>query len=351
MMKSIYILKCGTQSPVGTHSGMTAASARAGISRFCTHPSYEDRDWLPVKVAMAGYLEPAMTAVDRMTAMGAAALGEVLQVLEKSGCEAGRVPLLVGLPSERPGLDRQLQPALETGFSSIRPDSALLLEPVFFPFDNASGLIALKEAARQLQNGEAEFCIGGGVDSFISTGTLTWLEEKGLLRCESNRWGLIPGEAAGFCLLSSRETAEKYQLNPLAELLAIGESDAFREDGEICTGRELTFAVERTFEYLPEGDKIAELFCDANGQRQRVSELGYLFQRLGGRFTDINRVVAPADIWGDLGAASGPLLISLVTEAGRKGYSRGPYNMITAVSDMGKKAAALVHLDNSLPAW
>ena len=49
---------------------------------------------------------------------------------------------------------------------------------------------------------------------------------------------------------------------------------------------------------------------------------------------------APADCWGDVGAASGPLYISLVVEAEARGYSRGPLSLVWASSVAGQRAAA-----------
>jgi 3-oxoacyl-[acyl-carrier-protein] synthase-1 len=52
--------------------------------------------------------------------------------------------------------------------------------------------------------------------------------------------------------------------------------------------------------------------------------------------------VTPADCWGDIGAASGPLFANLAVAAGLRGYAKGPRTLIWASSERGDRAAAVV---------
>jgi 3-oxoacyl-[acyl-carrier-protein] synthase-1 len=57
--------------------------------------------------------------------------------------------------------------------------------------------------------------------------------------------------------------------------------------------------------------------------------------------------LCPADCWGDVGAASGPLFLSLAVEASQRGYSKGPYAVMFAGSESGYRAAALIRTHQS----
>jgi 3-oxoacyl-[acyl-carrier-protein] synthase-1 len=89
-------------------------------------------------------------------------------------------------------------------------------------------------------------------------------------------------------------------------------------------------------------DPVDRIICDMNGERYRANEYGFAVLRNPGRFKDAADFETPADCWGDVGAASGPLFVSLVTEAEARGYSKGPLSLIWASSENGTRAAALL---------
>lgn len=59
-------------------------------------------------------------------------------------------------------------------------------------------------------------------------------------------------------------------------------------------------------------------------------------------FRDAADFEAPADCWGDLGAASGPLYACLAIEAEARGYAKGSRTLIWASSEGGQRGAALL---------
>jgi len=54
--------------------------------------------------------------------------------------------------------------------------------------------------------------------------------------------------------------------------------------------------------------------------------------------------MTPADCWGDVGAASGPLFVMLAVVAGLKGYANGPHMMIFTAAETGERTAALIRI-------
>jgi 3-oxoacyl-[acyl-carrier-protein] synthase-1 len=79
-----------------------------------------------------------------------------------------------------------------------------------------------------------------------------------------------------------------------------------------------------------------------NGEPYRADEYGFTVTRTRERFEAASEFVAPADCWGDVGAASGPLLAVLAVVAHAKRYARGGASLLWASSDSGERAAALL---------
>jgi 3-oxoacyl-[acyl-carrier-protein] synthase-1 len=79
-----------------------------------------------------------------------------------------------------------------------------------------------------------------------------------------------------------------------------------------------------------------------NGERYRGTEYGFAVLKTSGLFKDAAAFEAPADCWGDVGAASGPLYVSLVVEAQARGYGTGQLSLLWASSESGRRAAAIL---------
>lgn len=328
---------------------MTAANIRTGMARITTHPKFEDETWSPVKVAMAGFLDAEMPNKYRFLNMGLAALEEVMEPFVDIPSSLGTIPLLVGMPGERAGLHSGTENTFSTRIRSVEYRHRVRFKPEFLPYEHAAGLIALKNAILKLENKEAEFCVAGGIESYMSLKTLKWLEETENLKCSNNKWGFIPGEAAGFYLLATTETVKKHRLSSLAQVIAVADAKEEQSDSteSVCVGNGLSQAFARVLDSLSEGEQINQVYCDMNGQRHRIDEYSYTLMRMGSYFEDPNAIIAPANLWGDLGAASAPLLISLVTEAARKGYARGNHHLVFTSALNGHRAAALLKLSSN----
>lgn len=130
----------------------------------------------------------------------------------------------------------------------------------------------------------------------------------------------------------------------LVDLVAVGtgvEKNLNRTE-DICLGEGLAAAFRGATKTLGGDVKLDQVLCDMNGERYRGNEYGFAVLRSPGLLKDAAKFEAPADCWGDVGAASGPLYASLVIEAEARGYSRGPLSLIWTSSAMGQRAAALL---------
>jgi 3-oxoacyl-[acyl-carrier-protein] synthase-1 len=81
-----------------------------------------------------------------------------------------------------------------------------------------------------------------------------------------------------------------------------------------------------------------------NGEPYRADEFGFACLRTKEAFESASDFVAPADCWGDVSAATGPLSLALSTIAFRKTYANGPFSFLWASSESGERASALVEL-------
>ena len=87
------------------------------------------------------------------------------------------------------------------------------------------------------------------------------------------------------------------------------------------------------------------MYCDLNGEPYRADEFGFAALRTKESFESASDFVAPADCWGDVAAAGGPLHAMLAVAAASKGYAKGELAFAWASSEPGERAAALFATD------
>jgi 3-oxoacyl-[acyl-carrier-protein] synthase-1 len=115
---------------------------------------------------------------------------------------------------------------------------------------------------------------------------------------------------------------------------------------EICVGKGLAAAFRQATAGL--GMKVSRQYCDIDGDRYREHEFSYAILRVPGTmFENAGDYVAPRDAWGQVGAASGPLLTSLPLITHARGFSPGPWPMVWSGSENGKRGAMVLHLEQA----
>lgn len=339
---SACVVGLGASTAVGANARASSAAVRARLAWCVEHPFLIDRTGEPIVTTTAPYLPGGLSGAPRWGALAAPAAAEALAPLS-SVVPRSPLPLFLGLPAERPGLPRELPAVLELALKestrAIWPPG-----PVHVLTDaHAAGLLAVREACAALARGEAELALAGGCDSYLETETLEWLDWRRQLRSSANRWGFIPGEAAGFCLLAPEHVARRYDLTILGRVLAVGASreDRRHEAGGVNLGEGLSRATRHVLDALPADRKVERILSDMNGERHRVDECGFTMTRMGKQLRAVSSPEAPALCWGDVGAASGPLLMALALLEGRT-PSRGRLTLLWTSSEEGARCAALV---------
>ena len=342
MSSPVSVVGVGARTPVGLTAPSAAAAVRAGITRLGEHPYMVDKVGEPYMVAMDSTMDEP-DRIERVFALATLALEEALRSVPLP--QGFTLPVFVALPelgrcfgeadARRLGdrISRHLMSEVSVSVSVVSEG-------------NAAGLLALQRAVALLQQGRHLFVAVIGADSHLDPDFLEELDESARLTSVTNRWGYPPGEGGGALLLSLSSTARAHRLQDLGQILAV---ETAREEALIgtdapCTGKGLAAAVTPVLRALGT-ETVSSVFCDINGERYRNGEWAYASLRAPiGVIADPTAFVAPADCWGDVGAATGPLLIGLALASGLRGYSRGRYSLVWCSSEQGLRGAALLSL-------
>lgn len=339
----VVVVGLGARTAVGMTAPATAAAVRAGISGFGQHPFMVDTAGNRMIVAFAPYLSIDITGVERLAEFAGPTAAEAVESLASAPGEKPALPVFVGLPSARPGRSSDLTAVSERIRAEISAHGLQVGKVATSESGHAAGTMAVQAAWSAIRSGVAEFAVAGGADSYLDPETLEWLEANDQLHSagpENNPYGFIPGEAAGFVLLASASAAARCQLTAALELPMVAttkETKLINTDA-VCTGEGLTALFRSLAAPLSPGTQVDDLYCDMNGEPYRADEFGFATIRAGGLFKDPSEFNAPADCWGDVGAASGPLFLVLAEAAARKGYASGPLAVAFTSSESGERS-------------
>jgi 3-oxoacyl-[acyl-carrier-protein] synthase-1 len=346
--EGVVIVGLGMTTAVGLSAKETAASERAGTMRVGESPLYDRRynpftlalvpnDGLP-KLARPLRRLPVTNRESRLLRLATQPLRECAGTLPRGG---PRPPLLLVLPEPNPA-----RPADPVGFL------ALLSRQVGDVFDatrseahclgRAGGVLALGRAAEWIRADLAPFVLVGGVDTFRDLQVLASLDAEGRVKSEANLDGFIPGEGAGFLALTSRRAAAAWGLDVLAVLspVAHGIEPGHLYSEQPYRGAGLAAAVQAATATAQAG-AVRTVYCTMNGESHWAKEWGVALLRSRPAFADDHVVHHPAEYFGDIGAAAGPVMIGLAALGIRGGYRGGPC-LVYASSDRETRAAVIV---------
>jgi 3-oxoacyl-[acyl-carrier-protein] synthase I len=335
--RRVGIVATGLTTSVGRTASATAAAVRAGLSAYHIVP-WRDRFGQPVKFAAAKYIPPELVGVDRMVALATLAIREAVALLPSSLIAQASVWL--GVATARP--DWPPEAAIEIPKRlAIEFDGVLAPERMkVLTAGHAAVLLGIQQATELIRQGAFDFALVGGVDSYQSSATLAWLDMERRLLSQANPDGFVPGEAAGFCLISAHDFAVRHGLEVMAEIEAFGTADEpypFNSDG-VCLAQGLTTAMRQALANCAADWTI----CDLNGESFRAQEWSYAYLRTARLHADPLEVWHPADCTGDVGAASGAVLAGIACAALSKGYGRGQRPLLWTSADHGPRACVLL---------
>ncbi len=199
------------------------------------------------------------------------------------------------------------------------------------------GLLALARAVETVQSGAASAVLVGGVDSYIEIELLHWLEAQDRLITLQQPNGFIPGEGAGFVLVCSQGAADRRKLPVFATIIGQGRGNEPRPwwGKDPTLGEGLTQAFQAAFKSpaFPTG-QIQVTYSDLNGEAWRAEEWSYAYVRTGKRHGSPLDHRHPASSWGDVGAATGPLLVGLAALDLTRYFEAHSTALLWAASDL-----------------
>jgi len=346
LTSEVHIVAIGARTPLGLTAESSVAALRAGINRVSEHPFIVDRTAEPVRVALDSHLDPALAHADRLVEMAATALEEVCRKLERSRSTFRSVPLLLGLPEERPGWNKQDAERVIRQLRE-RPMSVEFSPIEVFPQGHAAGLLALQSACTRIRAGHSELCVIAGVDSYLDLETLAALDENRQLATSYHRGAFFPGEGAGAFAVAAGSAVQRHGLTSLAVVGEIGTAteQCLINTDAVCLGVGLTESVRKAVMQLDlPGEAVDGVIGDINGERYRSEEWGFTLLRLPGALVDPTGYDLPSSSWGDMGAASGTLFVAVAVNAGERGWAKGRRYLIWNSSERGERAAVVLDL-------
>jgi 3-oxoacyl-[acyl-carrier-protein] synthase-1 len=351
MSRAVAITAYTARTPVGLRADAAGAAVIAGISRLRFHPVFVTPSGDHVKAAIDARLDPELQGVPRMVALAVDALSQMWGALPKEIQEGPtRIPVLLSVPEHRPGFT----PADEaTLLAELHRGASPALSIQVGQRGHAGALHSLGVAAQWISAGQAELVLVGGVESYFSADTIEWMIEHDQIASEGSRSPFVPGEGACFLALMSTGMSAQTRLPVLSGVRGVGNAHeaATIKSEAINQGKALTNAVNQAAANLRLPEEAAtDVWCDLNGERYRTDEWSYVLLRSPHVFhQEHGKAVGyemAADSWGDMGAASGALLVMLTLHEWRHGFAKGKRALVFCGSEGGLRTAVMLeHTD------
>ncbi|MFO0757407.1 MAG: hypothetical protein U0359_13000 [Byssovorax sp.] len=338
-------------SPAGDSLEQSCATIRAGLSAMSEHAYYgaipPDPEWdeeEPLRSAAVPTVDPYVDGPERLLDLCLPPLRTLVQRSRLRRRELASTALLLSLPAPdaavsswglAQGFAAELcaRAGLE-GFASIAADQS----------GHASMFAAVREAAAQLRAEKVSRAILLGVDSYLSEDRLALLDQGYRLKSDRAVDGFIPGECGVAMLVELFDPRRPSERAPMAMLGEPGlgvETETIASE-KSSTGRGLGEAVRLCLGAVPEAEPLRWVLCDLNGESYRAFEWGVVQGRLAARLGEALALQHPAENIGDVGAATGGVLIACAARAFARGYAPAKRALAFTGSEQGQRAALVI---------
>lgn len=317
-----------------------------------------------IGVHMAPGIRGDLHGLDRMLALAAPALRAAVPRGEGESPSA-TWPLLLAVPEAgRPDDDPRFAVEIVQILSESSGVAVHGSRSRTFRAGHAGTAMALVAALDELNKG-APAVIVGAVDSYHHPEVLAWLDAECRLHALDAENGFVPGEGAGFLLLTprlakntkgkdalaretrearaAREAREAREAPVLLRRVEVGVEETVLND-EANVGKAMT-GILRDLALSAPGEKLAWSLTDVNGERHRVREWDLAAGR--GAFAGDAVHQRPADELGDLGAASGAVFAGLAIELARAGAAARGSVCVGLSSDGPERGAFLMSFEGA----
>jgi len=330
---------------IGIGAEMVNASVRAGVNR------YEQTD-------IIGHDEdPVRMSLVPQMALDSVAISQFSNTFDARQRRMLRLAIL-GIKGLKPALPNVALPLFLAGpepYVSMSDVNPVFIESLARYADinidlrqcrvtntgRAGGLQMIDTAFKYFASTGNHYALVGGVDSFYDLLLMSYLEEESRLLKNNALDGFVPGEGAGFLLLISPDAPEEIRQRATACIqcpsIALEKNNLLGEPvhGDGGLARALTQALEKTQQ------PIQHLYSSENGERYYARELSTaLMRNQHSSIQKKNGVCRPAEFFGDLGAAFGPVAIGIAGVDIKKRHNTA--SLVVCSSDSGSRAALCV---------
>ncbi|NMO20774.1 hypothetical protein HPC49_25715 [Pyxidicoccus fallax] len=196
---------------------------------------------------------------------------------------------------------------------------------------------ALLHCERLLNARMVERCVLGGIDSYVSGDTLGMIHQLGLIQHGANPDGFFPGEAAAFIAIERFDTARARGARVEARIgaAAIAREEHSRFSGHPTLGAGLFQAAASAYERLgTPPPEIPLVITNLNGSSHRANDVGNALVRLKAAELPADfKSWSPAESFGELGAATGPVATCMGVRAFVRSYARSSHILVWLASD------------------
>lgn len=320
----------------------TDAASRLPTRLYVSTP-YRDRLEWTAAAAQAQQNRRSVSADDGEDESDAEAIEEASDIdglsddeaADSDGLEEGSSPAAATVSSDNAAKTRYA--AFSQAFSESIGEWMHFGDVRFFPHDHAGGAAALASAVADLQAGVIDVAVVAGVDSLLEVPYLEQLNELACLKTLARPIGLIPGEAAAAVVLERRSDASKRNATTFGAVTATAlavESYALGSDSPI-TASAISEVIRQCLAITANPRHV---FVDLNGHRSRFSEWATAETRCMHAVARGWQMHHHADCHGDVGAATVPLTLAIVSQGYQRRYLAGDA-MIVVSSLRGERAA------------
>ncbi len=359
-----YIAGMGMITAVGADTAMTAAAVKAGASGHRTS-EYYNHDRQPITLCLVpDAVFSSMTLdtededycselYDRVIKMAILSVEEAIsgQPIQPP------IPLVLAMPEPLPHV-RHIETTtliahlVNQGSAPVTAGKLRSLHT-----GRAAALQGLELAFRYLYEAGEDYVLLGGSDSHLGYARLNPLMEQQRLLAPGSKDGFAPGEGAGFLLLTrhpERALCRDHHIIALSQP-GIAHEPGHLQSEEPYRGEGLDQAFKQALAGYS-GTGIQAIYSSMNGEHYWAKEYGVAVIRNQPCFREKFKIEHPADCFGDLGAATGAVLLGLAAENLFKQKGPGAH-LVYSSSDSAWRAAArleklpAIHNDKEIPAW
>ncbi len=315
----VYIANIGIISAIGDTAAMNAASVKAGISGYKVSDFYNQQQQpitlasLPDELLAELFFEMDEGAYysDQYERILTMALFAVHEALHQQPVDAS-IPVVLAIPEMAEQgysipADLLLKNLLKQKALPLKVDAAS-----FIATGRAAGIHGLQQAFDYLYQKGASYVLLGGSDSYINTARIDYLDENERLLVSNRMDSFVAGEGAGFLLLT-RDRHKAMQLNNHVVALyrpGLGEEQGHMYSDEPYCGDGLADAFRQALSRYT-GEPVKVIYSSMNGEHIWAKEYGVACLRNRHALDNNVQTEHPADCYGDLGAATGSVLIGV----------------------------------------